>query len=95
MNQHHIRIYFFQYTFDAIQNIRCNIKQGLALFHNRKVIIRLDPEGIQHLIQHLTMLTGNTDNGFNFGTIFQFIHQGAHFDRFRSCAEDQHDFFIN
>ena len=93
MYQYDIRTYLFQDGFNVVENIGRNIKQRLLVLHNRQVIVRNDLEGIQHLIQHLTMLACNTNDCLYIPPCLQLVDQRTHFYCFRSSAENQHDLF--
>ena len=93
MYQYDIRLNLLQGGFDTVENIGRNVKQCLLVLHNRQVIVRNDMEGLQHLIQHLTMLTCNTNDCLYIPPCLQLVDQRTHFYCFRSSAENQHDFF--
>ena len=73
MHQDHIRLYFLQDSFNTVQNIGRDVKQGLLVLHNRQVIVWHHMKCLQHLIQHLPMLAGHADDSFNVIPDFQFV----------------------
>ena len=93
MHQHHVGLNLLQHCADGVQNLRGHVKQRLPLLHNRQVIFRYDPEGIQHHIQHLPMLAGYAYHRFDSVPLFQFLDQRAHFYCLRAGAEHQHNGF--
>ena len=64
MNKNNIWFNFIKHLSDTVQNICCDVEQGLTCFHNGQIIVRHNMERIKHLIEHLTMLTRYANNGF-------------------------------
>ena len=94
MDQDHVRPNLLQHRSDPLQDVHGDVKQSLLILHDGEIIIRLHPEGPQHLVQHLPVLTGHADHRFKlFRSALQFQHQRAHFGGLRPGAENQHDFF--
>ena len=93
MDKHHIGFLLLQYRADPLKNVDRNVKQGLFFLHDGQIVLRCDMERVKNLIEHLTVLSGDTDDGLHSGTFFQCIDKRTHFDRFRSRTEYEHDFF--
>ena len=93
MYQNHIRFFLPQDFLHSGENGSGDIRQILTGFHDRQVIIRYDPENVQHLPQHLPVLTAHAHLGVQKRTFFQFQHQRAHFDCFRSGSKNHQDLF--
>lgn len=57
-------------------------------------LVRRNLKNAQHSVEHLAVLSGDADDGFEITRVFlEFLYKGAHFDGFGACAEDEHDFF--
>lgn len=93
VNENNVGAFRLQNCPNAAQDILCNIKKVLSVLHDIQVIIRDDPKGVQHLIQHLPVLGGDTDLDAQTGTLSQFQHERTHFNGLRSGAEDAQCFF--
>ena len=65
VNQHHIGPHLFQHFLDPVEDVGSDVKQGLLVLHDGQVIVRHHMERLQHLIQHLPMLAGDADDGFD------------------------------
>ena len=64
VDQHNVRLDLLQHALDPLQNVGGNIKKGLLILHNGKIVVRLHLEGLQHLLQHLAVLTGDANHRF-------------------------------
>ena len=93
VDQHQIRFLFLENSPHPLQHIAGDVEEGLLLLHNGQVIVRNHMKALQHLIQHLPVLTGNAYQRFHGTSAFQFFDQRAHFDSLRSGAKHQHYFF--
>ena len=82
----------FEDFLDAVQDVRRDVEQRLLVLHNREIVVRHDSERFQHLIEHLAVLPGDADEGVDFAVPLEFIDERAHFYRFGSRSEDEHDF---
>ena len=65
--------------------------ERLVGLHQVQVRIRGDSEDLQHLIEHLAMLAGDTDVRLEFRMLLQFQHQGTELDGLRPGTEDERD----
>ena len=93
VDENNVGLHFFEDFADAFEDVDSNIKKGLLILHNGKVVIGRHVKGAEHLIEHLAMLAGDAEGNVEFGTLLQFKNEGTHFDRFRTGAENKHDFF--
>src|SRR4051812_14407185 len=61
----------------------------LICTHDIEVEFRYDPEEVQHLVKHVTMLSGYTDLHRKSGLVFSELpNEGRHFDGLRACAKN-------
>ena len=95
VNQHHIRFFLLQNRPDPFQNQGSDIKECLALMHHLQIIVCFHLKNIQHLIQHLTMLSGDTNFGLDVVMFLKFQHHRTHLDRLRPGTENYQDLFHN
>ena len=65
VNEDQIRLFFGQDVLEAQERLRRNIVQGLALGHDVQVVIRRNPEQLQDLVEHLTMLGRDGNDRLN------------------------------
>ncbi|MCY1250187.1 hypothetical protein D9M72_638000 [compost metagenome] len=72
MNQNDVRLITTEYFFHPLQYTSRNICKILTRLHDIKIKIRLQFEQLQHLIQHLTMLTCDADFRFEANICAQF-----------------------
>ena len=93
MNEDYIRPFFLQNFTNSVQDIRSHIEKGLTILHDRQIVIRDNFECLQHLIQHLAVLSGDADDGLDCISALEFIDPRAHFNGLWTGAEDQHDSF--
>ena len=57
-----------------------------------QVVIPRQPEDFHDGIEHLAVLTGQADVGFDFFAALELLDKRRHFDGLRPGAEDGHDF---
>ena len=93
MYQHHIRAHRLQHLPDPVHDIHRHIEQRLPVLHDRQVVVRNHGKSLQHLVQHLTVLTGHAHYRLYLFSCLQFIDQRTHLDRLRPGPEYQHYFF--
>ena len=74
-------------------NLDGQFRQAYIEEGTRKIVVRNNGKSLQHRSDHVPVLTADTHNGLHVFTGFQFVHQRAHFNGFRSGAEYQHDSF--
>ena len=94
MYQNDIRLGLFQHGIQTMQRLFGNGCKRLTLLHDIQIIVGLDIENIQHLIEHLTMLCRYTDNALGMLVLLQCVDQRSHLNRFRTGAENGHDFNV-
>ena len=63
MNEHHIGHFRRENLPNSIKYASGHVKQGLLVLHDGQVVIRRHPESLQHLIQHLPVLSRDAHNG--------------------------------
>jgi len=92
VDQNEVRLVFFKDFLHAKKRLRRDRGKRLPLFHNIEVKIRLEVEDFHDGIEHLAVLTGQADVGFDFLPALQLLHQRRHLNRLRARAEDGHHF---
>ena len=60
MDEDYVGICFVENVTESEHHARSNVVQILTLFHNVKGVIRFYIEDVENLVEHLTMLGGNT-----------------------------------
>lgn len=70
-----------------------HVEQCLLVLHNGQIIVRFNIKGFKNHIQHLTMLTGHTNDRLKLFAFLQFVDKRTHFNCFRPGAENEHYFF--
>lgn len=76
------------------QHVARDVEQRLARLHDRQVVVGCHVEHAKHLVQHLTVLTGDRHNRVELvGARPQLVHERAHLNGLRASAEDEHNFF--
>ncbi len=91
LHQHPIGGKFSQHRIQAGKNRRRQLRQCLVRLHQIQVKIRQDLEQVQHLVEHLAMLSRYTYTGFDPGCFGQAAHHRRHFHRFRPGAKNRQD----
>ncbi len=89
LGQHPIRLDLLQNGIQAGEDRRRQIGQGLPGLHQVQVEVGLDGKQAQHLVEHLAVLGGDADQGFEPGRLRQAIHNRRHFYGFRTGADDR------
>ena len=56
-----------------------------------EVVVGHDAEELVHLVEHLTVLSGDDDDGGEALVVTHGCHQGGELDRLRAGAVDEHD----
>ena len=93
VNKDEIRSRFPQHRFQPLDHANRNVRQRLPVPHDVEVVIRNNPEHVQHLVEHLAMLGSHADERFELiRMLFQFQHQRRHFDGFRADPKNGHHF---
>ena len=91
MDQHQVGLGLLQHPLHAQQALGGDGGQGLPGLHNVQVILRLESENVQHRVQHLAVLRGNTADRGDVGPALKLLHQGGHLDGLRPGAENGHN----
>ena len=93
MHQYYIGTTLLKHISHACQHARCNISKVLPLLHDVKIEIRRDIKDTEHLIKHLSMLTGNAYHGLKrVGMFLKLLNERAHLDRLGASAKHKHYF---
>ena len=74
VDEHDVRLCLFEHLIQTVQTLLGDGRQRLTRLHDVQVIIRLNIENIEHLIEHLTVLRGNTHNGFGVFILLERVH---------------------
>ena len=94
VDKNQIRLRFLQDSAHPKQDTARHVVKILPRLHDVQVIIRRNFKEMQHLIQHLPVLTGYAYNCLKCIWMFpEFFHQRRHLDRLRARAEHKHYFF--
>ena len=92
MHENDVRLLCIKQGFHASKHAARNVEERLTGSHHMQIIVRYDTEGIQHLLQHLTMLAGNTDQRLKLvRMLFEYLDKRTHFYGFWSRPKDEHD----
>ena len=91
MDQDQVGLGLLQHAVHAGEALGSDGGQGLAGLHDVQVIVRLQPEDVQHRVQHLPVLGGDAAQGVQAGAAGQLQGQGGHLDGLRPGAENCHN----
>jgi hypothetical protein len=83
-----IRSHLAQHARDPLEYGGCHIAEILSLSHDVEVMVGLDLEYVEHLVQHLPMLTGDAGHLAHAGLPLQRLYHWGQLDRFGAGAED-------
>ena len=61
LHQDHVRSLLADHRFQRRHNPRRRLRQALVRPHDVQIMVRPDPEHLQHLVQHLPVLRGHTN----------------------------------
>lgn len=76
------------------QHVARHIEQRLARLHDSEVVVGCHVEDAQHLVEHLAVLAGHSDDGLELTSArLQLVDERAHLNRLRAGSEDEHYFF--
>ena len=90
MDQYHIRLFLNKHRLKPQQDLTCHVKKILPRRHDVQVVIRMNPKKIQDLVQHMAVLSGNTDNALkNIGLFSKLFYDGSYFYRLRASAKNK------
>ena len=94
VDKHDIGLCLLQHIPHAQKNTSRDIIQVLPCFHDVQVIVWPNIEQMQHLVQHLTMLTRHAHYGLeSFGFLLKALYQRTHLDGLRTSAKNKHNLF--
>lgn len=94
VNQDHVGPLVLEDGPELEQHVARNVEQSLSRLHDGQVVGGFDVEHAKHLVQHLTVLTGDRHNRVELvGARPQLVHERAHLNGLRASAEDEHNFF--
>ena len=92
--EHDIGLLVLEDRLELEQYVARNVEQSLSRLHDGQVVGGFDVEHAKHLVQHLTVLTGDRHNRVELvGARPQLVHERAHLNGLRASAEDEHNFF--
>ena len=91
VDQHQVGLCVLQHPVHAGQALRGDGGQGLTGLHNVQIIVRLQGKDVQHRVQHLPVLGGDTADRFKLRAAGQLQGQGGHFDGLRPGSKDGHN----
>ena len=92
--EHDIGLLVLEDRLELEQHVARNVEQSLSRLHDGQVVGGFDVEHAKHLVQHLTVLTGDRHNRVELvGARPQLVHERAHLNGLRASAEDEHNFF--
>ena len=84
VDQHHIWLARLEHVAHTGEHAGGDIVQVLPLLHDIEVVVGLDAEDVQDLVQHLPVLAGDADPGFEvFRMLLELLDQRAHLDGLR------------
>jgi hypothetical protein len=88
LHEHPIRPYFSQHWFQPRQHSGGHLGGRLTLLHQIQILIGHDVKKVQHLIQHIPMLSRSTDMDLKAIRLLpQLSHHRGHLDRLGAGAE--------
>ena len=86
--QHHIGLALLEHIAHTSKNTGRDIVEVLPLLHDVQVVIGLHIKDSEHLVQHLTVLAGNTNDSLEIFRIFlELLHQWAHLNGLRTGSK--------
>ena len=91
MDQHQVGLGLDQHPFHTGEALAGNGGEGLPGFHNVEVIVRRQAEDVEHRVQHLTVLGGNTAQALHTLPARELLDQRRHLDGLRPGTEYGHD----
>ena len=91
VDQHQVGLGLLQHPVHAGEAFGGDGGQGLPGLHYVQVEIGLQPEDVQHGVQHLPVLSGDTAQGLQLRALCQLQGQGGHFDGLGPGAENGHN----
>ena len=81
MHENYIGLFSVKYVPHSYKYACGNIVQVLPLTHDVQIVIRLNIKYIQHLVQHLPMLSRDAYNRLEFRVkLLELLYKGAHLD---------------
>lgn len=92
--EHDIGLLVLEDRLELEQHVARNVEQSLSRLHDGQVLGGFDVEHAKHLVQHLTVLTGDRHHRVELvGARPQLVYERAHLNGLRASAEDEHNFF--
>lgn len=92
--EHDIGLLVLEDRLELEQHVSRNVEQSLSRLHDGQVVGGFDVEHAKHLVQHLTVLTGDRHHRVELvGARPQLVYERAHLNGLRASAEDEHNFF--
>ena len=93
MDKDHIGLNFFQHITHPRKHASSDVIEVLPLLHDIQVIVGLNLKYLEHLVQHLAVLTGHANYRFKLiRMLLELLHQGAHLDGLWTGSENEHYF---
>ena len=88
VNEHHIGLALLEDIAHTSEYTGRDIVEVLSLLHDVQVVIGLHIKDGEHLVQHLTVLTGNTHYSLKLcRVLLELLHQRAHFNSLWACSK--------
>jgi hypothetical protein len=87
LHQHIVGLKLREDRSEPAQHARKGIAQRLSGLHDVEIVVGLQRKRGHHLIEHLAVLTGDTDSRQDFFLLGECVDDRCHFDGFRTCAE--------
>src|SRR5205085_1520588 len=69
LDQNHIGLFLDKNGLESGQDSGCRLRQGLTWLHQIQIVIRLNPEDIEHLVQQIPMLSRSAGADGEFRTL--------------------------
>ena len=88
LREHPVRLHYAEDVVKATEQVGGQLRQALIRLHQVQLVMRLNSKQLQHLIEHLSMLSHRTDHRPNvFGVTFELLDDRRHLDSLRPGAE--------
>ncbi|MNN29862.1 hypothetical protein D3C81_1434820 [compost metagenome] len=87
MNENKLTSRRTDHLLDTGQHRYAELGQALPRLHQIKIIIRLNPEYLKHLIEHLPVLSRDTYNRSKTGSTLQYFYKWCHLNCLRPRTE--------
>jgi hypothetical protein len=90
LDEHRVRALGLEERRQTVERARRHRGERLARRAEVEVVVRDDPEQIEHLREHLAVLPRHDDDGLEVGRPLELRDHGGDLDRLRTGAEDRH-----